>query len=746
MGLPYLGDLVGIRPVAPGTKNASPQRQVAASRLLFPRRDVADAIKFERRKGTLAVLEELARATANWPARAVEYYALINTFQSAGHIDDTMGRTIDLRDRDQLQRVDTAFNTAAHLVDARMPTQPSVRTFGSQGLFHPIHVGLLIWRLGSYRIWRGATRCVCAKNGDNWQLRLHTFDSFGLSAPLSIKPVEETDENHIAGEENVPGPLTLRAFTTAEGSVSEQYYGPDKSVEVWTNRAGGPLQFEQPDRIVPADLSWLLRSCCGGRGSNECEARRLELVKRLINPIPSGEHDWNDWKVAVDPEHGLLAFAGLPESLQKIELYATYHYSFSADMGGGEYQRPSAPQGYSASVAIRRIRSGGSPQTANVFTLAGNQISQPIDDGRGRRIIRPHAIIEVADDDTYQLGAERIIIPSGVHLEIRAAQGRRPTIELCDTDACEPALIVELGKAARLTLDGLRVFGGKVVVQTWHDDGATPLIEPMCPTDQMAAAATLAQASRIDVKHCTLLPNPTHEAAGCKPSQPVSIEFHVADGRLAIHHSVVGSLNISTSESHRPARVSIDDSIVDGQAADCELAIGGATGSILRISRSTVIGRTRVQELDLAADTIFTRDVEVRREQLGGMRFCYVPPSEIREREPELSWKTPQQYYCQPSQAHERQGFRKQCGDIAANPAQTAWEAIEPIFSSLRYGDPSYCQLTLDCPREIREGAEDGSEMGAFHDLFQPQREQALSRRVEEFTPLSLRTSLIFVN
>jgi hypothetical protein len=54
---------------------------------------------------------------------------------------------------------------------------------------------------------------------------------------------------------------------------------------------------------------------------------------------------------------------------------------------------------------------------------------------------------------------------------------------------------------------------------------------------------------------------------------------------------------------------------------------------------------------------------------------------------------------------------------------------MRPVFTSRRYGRPGYCQLDLCTDPGIREGASDQSEMGAFHDLFQPQRTGALSAR-----------------
>jgi len=58
------------------------------------------------RKGTLAVLELLANDVAGWPARAVEFYALLDVAQPINHLRLRRGRTIDVRDGDALDRLD----------------------------------------------------------------------------------------------------------------------------------------------------------------------------------------------------------------------------------------------------------------------------------------------------------------------------------------------------------------------------------------------------------------------------------------------------------------------------------------------------------------------------------------------------------------------------------------------------------------------------------------------------------------
>ena len=43
-------------------------------------------------------------------------------------------------------------------------------------------------------------------------------------------------------------------------------------------------------------------------------------------------------------------------------------------------------------------------------------------------------------------------------------------------------------------------------------------------------------------------------------------------------------------------------------------------------------------------------------------------------------------------------------------------------------------------------GAEDRSEMGAFHDLYQPQRAANLRQRLAEYTPAGADAGVIFVS
>jgi hypothetical protein len=123
------------------------------------------------------------------------------------------------------------------------------------------------------------------------------------------------------------------------------------------------------------------------------------------------------------------------------------------------------------------------------------------------------------------------------------------------------------------------------------------------------------------------------------------------------------------------------------------------------------------------------------------MRTSFVPPGS----------RTPRRLRCQPDAAvaaAQRERERQTPPPPAAETAaiRTAIEAwLVPSFTSSRYGSPAYAQLRDGCPTEIATGAEDGSEVGAYSHLKQPQRESNLRIRLDEYLPFGLDPSIVHV-
>jgi hypothetical protein len=128
------------------------------------------------------------------------------------------------------------------------------------------------------------------------------------------------------------------------------------------------------------------------------------------------------------------------------------------------------------------------------------------------------------------------------------------------------------------------------------------------------------------------------------------------------------------------------------------------------------------------------------RRQVGCMRFCYVPPAS----------RTPRRYECQPDlvlAAIAAEVSRGALTDSQAAPLRTRESLrVEPEFDSVRYGTPTYARLARVTALEITRGASDRSEMGVYHDLYQPQRTANLAQRLNEFTPAGTDAGIIYAS
>jgi hypothetical protein len=670
--VPYIGDLVGELPnfalgsLAPSELPAAQRRLQVAS----PRRQVAGAIARRRRKGTPAILEELAADVAGWPARVVESYALLLVSQALNHLHLDRGRTVDMRDVAALERLDGPFDTQAHALD--------VRRIGSRhrrSRWNIPAVALFAWRLRPYSHEQVQAYCI-----DRARHR-YTFSVLGNDVPLMTRPTPETSPSHIAAETNVPAFITRLALHER----GPELYGPGRSVRIWRDGRDHAIPVRQ---VVSADLSaWAYRP----------------------------RHD----EVAVDPQLGRMAFS--PRNAPEHGVWVTYHEGFPDDLGGGEYLRSLAPAGgrcrYSVGI-------GGDYERLMDAVAAFQK-----DRKAGRT--SAGALIEILDGEVYQ---ERITIEleSGDRLEVRAAEGVRPVLRLLDLYANRP--------------DQMRVSGARSC------DEPTPDVPCPAPPPQLVLDGLLITGRSVEVtgpvgevviRHCTLVPGWSleHDCDPAHESEP-SIELVNTTARLRIEHSIVGSILVNADEvSTDPLRIAVLDSVLD--ATDREIdALGAPDGlhahALLHAVRTTVIGRVRTHAIELGENAVFYGLVHVARRQLGCLRYCSVEPGS----------RTPRRHRCQPDLARaaarelaDREGLPPDEREalIARETAR-----VRPQFDSTRYGSPTYARLALIGPAEIARGADDGSAMGVYHDLFELQRADALQRALDDFTPAGMAAGILF--
>lgn len=795
--VPYLSELVGYEPVheagQPGEVTTPQGRE--RNKILIPRREVANTIRNRRRKGTLALLELLARDVAGWPSRAVEFMTLVNFTQALNHLRPERGRTVNLRQGDALSRVNGPFDELAHTVDVRRPN--SLRTTGRYNI---PSVGLFVWRLQAY----GVTYAP-AYNLESASLQAFSFSVLGNETKLYTSWQPEEEPTQIAGELNLPTPIRRGAFeetvTLADGKERKQasanYYGAGKSLTIWARDWPYPGA-EQPiprENILPANLSeW---------------------------PDCGPDRD----RVAVDPEMGRIFF---PENqLPEKGVRVSYYYGFPADIGGGEYDRPLVQPNdspllhavdlnhaaglaaklktqqtllsdylhdrfSSATQALLDGYNGADPlseKLQNALLVELNQILQsgslydqkrfegielrpetkllrdqnPEDDDlfRFNRMLledaypgeiakqlvfyrvgekeafdcinkalarwkaeKPrNAIIEITDSDAY---VERIKIKleANKSLQIRAANFARPALRCLDYKTAGPDALTLIGApGARFSIDGLLVAGRGIEVK--------------------------GELEELNIRHCTLVPG-WELHPDCDPKHPAEASLWLinlgvnAGAYVTIQHSILGSIQVTQDEiATDPIHIHLSDSVLD--ATDDEKEALGAPGSspayaFLTVIRSTVIGYIQTHAIQLAENSIFTGLIKVARRQIGCMRFCYVTPGS----------RTPRRFNCQPDLVEKpfrEQLARHEIVEEEMNRAVTNEQMrVRPQYMSTRYGEPDYCRLADTCAVEIKRGADDESEMGVYHDLFQPQREANLRTRLEEYTPAGMNAGIFFAS
>jgi hypothetical protein len=683
--VPYIGDLIGYRPLNEAGTNdgGSPARQ----RVLIPRREVADTLAWRRRKGTLALLEVLAEQVAGWPARAVEFQRLLAWTQHLNHQHRQRGRTVDLRHCRALDALDGPFDQLAHTVDVRRV--PSGRSLGRYNI---ASVGLFLFRLRAYPVTRTPAYCH-----EGLGARCYSFSVLGNDAPLFIRPRAEDEPTDIAQPANLPQPIRRRWL----GGHGQQGIGP-------LYGAGLSFTISAPD--------WPKRGAA------------QPIPKELI--VPADLSDWRRYKVqrgtvAVDPVLGRIAF---PETTSlKKGVTVSYHYGFSADMGGGEYARTlRAPPG------ARLLRVGREKEFTSINAALDTWNTEKL---QPRKVLA--AVIEIADSGVYT-EAIRISLAPGESLQIRAASRARPVLRLLDQVADgSDALSIEGGAASRFTLDGLLVTGRGLRITgpepREHAEHAERKGHKQDRGVDGCAADDDGDLCDVRIRHCTLVPGwGVHcDCAPRRPTEP-SIELIHTRASLTVEHSIIGAISVTANEVDRdPAAVVISDSIVDATApgqtaiASCDQALAFAR---VRIARCTVIGKVLAHAVELAENSLFIGELRVGRRQLGCVRFCHIEPGS----------RTPRRFQCQPDLA------RQAAGDAEDGELET--QRVRPRFTSLRYATPGYCQLHADCADEIRRGADDQSEMGVFHDLYQPQRDANLRTRLHEYSPAAMESGVIYAN
>ncbi|MFC4527115.1 hypothetical protein ISN76_10455 [Dyella halodurans] len=408
-------------------------------------------------------------------------------------------------------------------------------------------------------------------------------------------------------------------------------------------------------------------------------------------------------KIAIDPELGRIQYAADLTPPQSLRL--SYTYGFPAAIGGGPYDR---------TATLGQEMPTAHPEQAQFFAQVGTAAFPDLASAVAQWNLLPAGstgIIVLTGFERYAIdltGANAILLASGSTLAIAAA------------------VPVPSGGARDMVWNNACVtLRGNITVQ-----GLPP---PAMPEGETAPPGQLivnglwiegqlvmgGNAAMIQMSDCTLIPGLGAANPGVSPCEPGVVVGN--DSTFCMARCISGPIAANVAGSVR-----VCNSIVDANSPCC-VAYAGldgySPGADLHIEDSTVIGKVRTRTLQLASNTIFFARLGrhdpwpaalwCSRRQTGCVRFCSLPREAI----------TPRRYECLPPDASSAARFT-------------------PSFITLSYGHPAYALLSGVTPIAVWRGADDGSQMGVYHQIQETQAVSNVQIRTPEYLPVMLEAGI----
>lgn len=763
------------------------------------RADTASTIALRRRKGTLGAIELLTYVLTKWGVHSVELRENMLWNQHLNHQrpdeggappyslpkirpeTPVRGGTVSLRDPSLLATLGTPFDPFAHVADIKPHETGQVR-------YNIPNLAIYLWRLKDYRVetikpladWTtpavGAP-FVARFNVDPVPVNNITVPYTESGQPPGARPVRLFNTNRfdlfnssrtgtgklnlsaiaprISAADQVPGPIPVERISDRE--IAKDY---DASLE--PGGSGLPFQvFADASFTAPQEYLSV---------SDSLKISDVGLQLHLPKPAFTGEKwlhtkkprfwtirganlcAWEDGirppllekEIAIDPVRGRICIGVSTQDRAKAlvdEMLVTYTYGSPGEVGAH-------PISYAA-LDAELIK--------NALVIKVDAPSGPVslqDALAGIAARNVPTVIEITNSRTHRLKlsdlppADRttegglVGMNLGAPLIIRAADNTRPIVELVEPLAFRPSKLVGVDAAEQKKLDVamdalfVRLEGLYLAREFNYADG-----------DPLIARAAV---NRLEILNCTLDPggfmrlldpdlHPLVRAPllpGIKVAEPYG--FDDADEEKAfkqvpeivIQRSICGA--VFADEGYR---LCLTDSIIESVPIKVTLSGGGdrtdpfaiaaATDPLAGYSAEatvrnvTILGRARVSRID-GAGGIFTGVLEVFDEQFGCLKYCYFaddsmslpPPDEVRNR-------LPQNFAC-----------------VSGADARL-------IFTSEFFGDPAYCQLSLECDPRILEEGVGNDQMGAFNFLLEAHKWRNLKIRFREFMPAGVKPLLI---
>jgi hypothetical protein len=702
----YIGDLVGTRPVHEINRRAR-------------RTDVARTIFYRRRKGTPRVLETLVRDITGWDGAVVEGFRHLARTRHGldpapaaltGRVSGTppggWARPDAARTRDL---VGGPFDELFYTPDLRQHR-------GALGRHNITKLNLHLYRLLAHPIEHATPYHL--GNGR------YTIDPSGRDVPLFAPSRRSADDCLPALEWELPVPISCRLLGEASYEITRALV--DRLV-VETGLPDGPDGDPTGHAARLRRLAGIrFRSLARLRETLESMAGGALYLDRL-DAIVAGAITADSAKLHLYPDAVALAFAtsGGSEVVPRERVHtgdlATWEHGVAADgnvravidPARGRFVRVGGETGLEARVPVSHY---GFPGRIGAGTYDRRDTlvddAAPLPTGTGALTIPTTGAHEVADNRTRLIAGD---VPYIRQLVVQAVNQRRPYLMRSVTSSPARWTLTALVKPAvppggdpppederTLTLDGIWLG-----LSNPTQSGQSPVypVESQLVLDGVF--------DRVVIRNCTLDPGGAMDVGGgfYRPIPYVRLLVQGTVEELVIESSIVGPIGeVQASPStRRIGRLVIRDSIV--QAPPGVVAIESELGE-LDIARSTVFGDVRVNRIH-ASEALVQGAVRAEDNQHGCFRF---------------------------SAAHAGGSLLPQ------RFASHLYDAGVPdhTFTSRRFGDPGYAQLAAAAAEELRTGAENGGEIGAWNHLLIPIKLADLRAKVDEYAPFGLVAQYLF--
>jgi hypothetical protein len=678
--VPYIGDLVATRLLSEKNKRGR-------------RIDVAKTIYYRRRKGTPRILEELISDISEWEGKMVEQFQKLARSRHgldakpqtlAGKYSGTLpGGWADLRNQRASELTDGPFEEFFHTPDMR-------RHRGLHGRYAIPKLAFYLYRLKAYQ----AINITPFSLGDGLRFG---FDPSGRDIPLFSKSSASSnwDEWRSSTEAELAEPIPCRLLGHSTYLITEA---------IIQQLIALPAALSLPAANELRKIAGLVfKSESSLMYMIESFANKSEIkAAAILLPLLSSSLMSDCGKSVLLPDAKTVLSKPLDENSIVVGFEAPANTVFTTEKIGAANLDP-WPAAINKELAIDaekgRLMFLNAPAARQGIYIAYHYgFSAPVGAGSYERSWIAKSIpgiiksgggeilpAEFDNNGITQINDSKTYGPVAnkiliVNMVLQSANKQRPY--LCN----ETNWILSSGANlnSNITLDGLWI-GAK---------------------GNFAAEVILrGDFECVVIRNCSFDPGGSINIKG-ETLHPAKLIIEGRVESLCIESSIMGPVLIRGNGYVE--ELAISDSIIQSVDAGVK-AIEVKTG-ITHVDRSTIFGMVDVHRLE-ASEALITGLVNVTDTQNGCFRF---------------------------SAAQAISRLPRPFESFLFKEDTNHW------FTSRRFGDPGYAQLSDTVPANVMSGAENGSEMGAFSNLLNPIKFDGLKAKIDEYMPFGLIP--IFIN